>query len=372
MTSKFPVLMVNPRVAFRNIRAMCEKFDRLDIRLRPHFKTHQSLEVGRWCRSAGIQSITVSSVEMASRFLADGWEDVLIALPADPNKVAVINSWPGGRRIHLLVDHPVAVDRVSDLLERRVDMWIKIDTGARRCGLRPEQTVAVKALASRIRRNPRMNLRGLLTHAGHTYGAGSAGEVCRISRESLARMNELRRRTQDPGEPKWEISVGDTPACSICEDFPGVTEVRCGNFVFYDVMQYRLGSCRLEDVAVRLVCPVIGSYPDRNEVVIHGGKVHLSAESAPGEDGSPFFGLVARYRPEEPWSAPLPGVVVRALSQEHGIVDMGKHRAADILPGDLLAILPVHSCLTADLASGMIDLEGNPIDSRMGARERIS
>jgi len=358
-----PTLMVNPRVARRNIRAMVEKFSRLKIRLRPHFKTHQSLEVGRWFKKEGVRAITVSSVDMAARFIADGWRDVMIALPFNPNEVAVINTWPDDLVVHLLVDHVAAVDRVSGLLKRPVEMWLKIDTGARRCGLVPEDIKPIMDLIHRIGRQPHMHLNGLLTHAGHTYAAATPPGIRRCHRDSLGRMAALRKKIRDAGGPELQISVGDTPACSVCDSFPGVNEVRCGNFVFYDVMQYRLGSCRLRDIAVRLVCPVIGSYPERGEVVVHGGKVHLSAESIIGDEGEPFYGLVAAFHATDPWPTPLPRARVRSLSQEHGVVCLGKRRAARFLPGDLLAVLPVHSCLTADLSTRIIDLRGRCLDS---------
>jgi len=363
MTVTRPTLLVNSRVARSNIRRMASKFSRLDVRLRPHFKTHQSLEVGRWFREAGIRSITVSSVDMAARFMEDGWRDILIALPANPAKTPRINAWPGDLTLHLLVDHAVAVERVAARLTRPVEMWIKIDTGARRCGLQPQHAEEIMALVRLIQCQPLMHLRGLLTHAGHTYAAADPAGIRDRHNQSLAEMARLREWIRNAGGGEMEISIGDTPACSVCHDFPGVTEVRCGNFVFYDIMQYRLGSCRLEDVAVRLICPVIGSYPDRNEVVVHGGKVHLSAEGIAGEDGTRFYGLVAEFASTNPWPAPLPGARVRSLSQEHGVIRLGRQKAADFLPGDLLALLPVHSCLTADLATDMIDLDGRRIDA---------
>lgn len=360
-----PTLMVNPQVARRNIRAMMEKFSRLKVRLRPHFKTHQSLEVGRWFKKEGVRAITVSSVEMAARFIADGWRDVLIALPTNPNEIPVINTWPDDLVLHLLVDHVAAVDRAAGLLKRPVEMWLKIDTGARRCGLVPGESKAVMDLIRRIERQPRMRLRGLLTHAGHTYAAGKPSGIRRCHRDSLAQMVAVKKWIRDAGGPELEISIGDTPACSVCNGFLGVSEVRCGNFVFYDIMQYRLGSCRLRDVAVRLICPVIGSYPQRGEVVVHGGKVHLSAENISGDDGKPFYGLVAACHADDPWPAPFPRASVRSLSQEHGVVYLGGKRAARFLPGDLLAVVPVHSCLTADLSTHMIDPRGRLVESTL-------
>ena len=113
------------------------------------------------------------------------------------------------------------------------------------------------------------------------------------------------------------ISVGDTPSCSIIDDLGDADEIRPGNFVYYDLMQYYLGSCSFDDIAVSVACPVAGIYPERDEIVIYGGAVHLSKEYA--DKGGKHFGLIVRYT-EDGWSLPLPGARLISLSQKHGII----------------------------------------------------
>lgn len=140
--------------------------------------------------------------------------------------------------------------------------------------------------------------------------------------------------------------MGDTPSCSLKEDLSDADEIRPGNFVYYDLMQEKLGSCHMQDIAVSVACPVTGIYPERNEIVIYGGAVHLSKEYLE-EDGK-YFGLAVLYD-NEGWSSPLPGTRLVSISQEHGVIRTTPQFLSSIKHGDLLGILPVHSCLTANL-----------------------
>jgi D-serine deaminase-like pyridoxal phosphate-dependent protein len=128
----------------------------------------------------------------------------------------------------------------------------------------------------------------------------------------------------------------------------GFDEIRPGNFVFYDVMQYHIGSCLLDDIAVAVSCPVVSVYRDRNEIIIYGGAVHLSKEFIEADNGFKLFGYVVKFT-KNGWSSPLPGTYVSSLSQEHGTVKMPEKFISKFKPGDVLGILPVHSCLTANL-----------------------
>jgi D-serine deaminase-like pyridoxal phosphate-dependent protein len=162
-----------------------------------------------------------------------------------------------------------------------------------------------------------------------------------------------------------EISVGDTPACSVLDRFGAVDEIRPGNFVFYDWMQMQIGACTADEVGLVVACPVVASYPERNDLILYGGAVHLAKDFLRREDGSLAFGAVVLLG-DDGWSAPIPGAWVRSLSQEHGIV----HAEPEVFSwltervgvGDLLGVLPVHSCLTADLLRHYLTLDGMRID----------
>ena len=134
-------------------------------------------------------------------------------------------------------------------------------------------------------------------------------------------------------------------------------------------MQWRLGVCGPEDLGVAVACPVIGVYPRRGEVVVHGGAVHLSKDSLAGPGGTPLFGQLV-VATADGFGAPVPGTWVSSLSQEHGVIGaepaVFEKLLAHLVPGELLLILPVHSCLTADLYDSYLTMEGRRIERRRG------
>jgi len=173
-------------------------------------------------------------------------------------------------------------------------------------------------------------------------------------------MNQAKKTLTSAGYEPIEISIGDTPGCSLITDFTGVDEIRPGNFVFYDVTQFCLGVCELEQIAVALACPVVAKYPDRNEVVVYGGAIHLSKEFIEEKTGSKIYGYVVQPGDNE-WGALVNQTYVSALSQEHGIVKTNQEFIDKIKVGDFLLILPVHSCLTVNLMKYFYTMDGEVI-----------
>ena len=334
-----------------NIRTIAEKCKRQHILLKPHFKTHQSEDVGLLFREAGVQAITVSSVSMAAYFADRGWKDITVAFPLNRLEIDDINRLLGKANLQLLVEAEESVRFLENNLESEVDIWIKVDTGYHRSGVAVEESQEILSLARAIHDSPKLRFKGLLTHAGHSYHVKGKQALEGVFNDTKEKMTALRGMVLDSGIPQVDISIGDTPTCSVVDDFSGVDEVRCGNFVYYDLMQYFVGSCKLEHIAAALACPVVGVYPNRGEFVLYGGAVHLSKDFCVDDDGSKIFGYVCRLT-ENGWERPLSGAYVRSLSQEHGIVKAPPQVLEQVHRGDLLAVLPVHSCLTANLMKG--------------------
>jgi D-serine deaminase-like pyridoxal phosphate-dependent protein len=349
-----PTLLLDEAAARRNIQRMTQKAH--PVRFRPHFKTHQSAEIGEWFRAAGVSAITVSSVDMALYFAGHGWEDITIAFPANLRQAQAINALAQRVRLGLLLESVEAAQELARQVRAQVDIWLKVDAGAGRTGLSWEHPAPAARVAQEVRGTPNFRLRGLLTHAGHTYGAQGAEEICRRYTQSVARLQSLRGQLAEQGFEGLEISVGDTPASSVCPDLGAVDEIRPGNFVFYDAQQMYAGVCGWQDVAVALACPVVALHPERNEAVIYGGAVHLSKDYV-NEADRRIYGYVCQAEGER-WSAPLQGAWVDRLSQEHGILHLAPEDLQRVRVGDLLFILPAHSCLTVTLMKRYLTLSG--------------
>jgi D-serine deaminase-like pyridoxal phosphate-dependent protein len=218
-----------------------------------------------------------------------------------------------------------------------------------------------------------LSLQGLLTHAGNTYAARTPDAVRAIHAETTTRLQRLRNWLMEYGFLGLEISIGDTPACSMLPEWGDIDEARPGNFVFYDLTQMEIGACTAADVGFVVACPVVAVYPERQEIVLYGGAVHLSKEMLPRPDGSPGYGAVVRLA-EEGWSEPVSGAWLRSLSQEHGVVRATPAAwgagLGEVHVGELLGVLPVHSCLTADLlkeyrlvAGSRVKMMGAPLEA---------
>ncbi|MDZ7386598.1 MAG: alanine racemase, partial [candidate division KSB1 bacterium] len=339
-----PTLLLDEARARRNIERMAAKAQRSGVRFRPHFKTHQSRQVGRWFRDYGVETITVSSVDMAWYFARDGWRDITIAFPVNLRQLREIDRL--ARKVHLglLVESTKSVWVLREQLKGTVDVWLKIDVGYGRTGIAWDDASRLTTLAEEVERSKNLRLRGLLTHAGHSYGASGPKEIVDIYQESVARLNSARQRLHAVGFTELELSVGDTPTCSAVDNFGAVNEIRPGNFVFYDATQLHLGSCSEHDIAIAVACPVVARHEERNELVLYGGAVHLSKDAL-NDGGRTVYGLVA-LPADNGWGPLVPNAYVARISQEHGIVRAEAHFARKVQPGDVLMVIPVHACLT--------------------------
>jgi D-serine deaminase-like pyridoxal phosphate-dependent protein len=355
-----PTLLMDEMQAVENINFMVSKCRVQGKQFRPHFKTHQSAEIGNWYRKAGVKTITVSSVSMARYFTKNGWKDITIAFPVNWREINEINALADHNHLELLVESSETVEFLQNNLRLLTEVWIKIDVGAHRTGLNWQNKAEIIFLVNKILQCDKLILRGFLTHDGRTYHAKSAKEIKSLYKDSIDRLNEVSKWFQESRKSAFGISVGDTPGCWLSDDLGNVDEIRPGNFIFFDVWQYLLGVCKPEQIAVTVVCPVVAKHEERQEVVIYGGAIHLSKEYILTK-GVPIYGLAA-FPEGEKWGFPDMDCYVSSLSQEHGIVKLNERALRRIQVGDLLFILPVHSCLTADAIGSYLTLDGRRIE----------
>jgi len=328
--------------------------------LRPHFKTHQSAEIGEWFRIRGVDAITVSSVDMAEYFVDNGWGDITIAFPVNPRQLRRLNKLAERAQISVLVESAEIVQLIDDELSEKVHVWLKIDAGYHRTGIPWDDFNCVERTAFAVIQSDHLLLQGILTHSGHTYHTRSAEDIEAIYIQVLDRMKQVRHRL-DLNNINVSISVGDTPGCSIVEDLGEVDEIRPGNFVFFDLSQLVFGSCQVEDIAVAVACPVVSIHPDRNQIIVYGGAIHLSKELLPGAKSKDVYGKIVSAGLEG-WTTIDEGNEIISLSQEHGIVQATDGLIGRTKVGDVLLVLPVHSCLTANLLGHYLTLDGQFIE----------
>lgn len=352
MEIKRPTLLIDTEKCKYNILKMVQKAERNNVEFRPHFKTHQSHEIASWFREVGVSKITVSSVKMAQYFAADGWKDMTIAFPLNILELSEINELAEMINLNVLIESKRVLRFVEENLQSEVGVFIKIDAGYHRTGILIEQYDEISELISCFRLNGKCKFKGFLVHNGHTYKANSTAEIKNIHFEALTKLKALKEKyTQE--YPNLILSLGDTPSMSVLSDFDGIDEIRPGNFVFYDLMQSQLGTCEEEDISVVIACPVVVIHKGRNQIVIYGGGVHFSKESVLINNQIVFGKLV--FFENNKWTIPVKSYYLTSLSQEHGIIQMDEQLINKIAVGDLIGVLPIHSCLTADMHSFYIN-----------------
>lgn len=352
-----PTILVDAERAQRNIARMAAKAVESGVRFRPHFKTHKSADVGEWFRDAGVEAIAVSSADMAGYFADHGWRDITIAFPVNLLELERLSQLARRVELGLLVETAQAAQGLAEGLRGHACVWIDIDTGYGRDGVPAGAHERVAEVAARVRAARNLTLAGLLTHAGHSYHAPTRQAIADVYRDTVAHLRALRERLAVMGFHDLEISVGDTPTCSVLDRFPGVDEVRPGGFVFYDLRQLQIGSCREDDIAVAVALPVVAKYEDRGELLVYGGAAHLSRDYQERPDGSPTYGAVACWAVRG-WGEIVPNAYVASLSQEHGLVKGDAEFMARVQVGDVLPVIPVHSCLLAYHIREYVTLDG--------------
>ncbi len=336
-----PAFVVDRATVARNCESMRDKARASGVAFRPHVKTHKTVEIGRMQHGGFPGPITVSTLAEAEAFAADGARDITYAVPIAPEKLHRVASLAARmERLSVLVDSDRALHAIEEFAEaHRVtfDVFLKVDCGYHRAGVDPGSPDSVR-LALALARSEAIRFQGLLTHAGHSYHARDVEEIRRVAAEEAACLSRFRALLAGEGLADTRRSVGSTPTASVVERFTECDEVRPGNYVFYDAFQATIGSCRLEDVAVSVLTTVVGSYPERNTLIVDAGALALSKDTGPDHVIPRFgYGLVCDLD-----LRPLP-MRIEALSQEHGKIATQAH----VPVGTRLRILPNHSCLTA-------------------------
>jgi D-serine deaminase-like pyridoxal phosphate-dependent protein len=325
------------------------------VAFRPHVKTHQSLAVARWLKEEGVAKITVSSLKMAAYF-AQEWYDITVAFPTNILEIETINTLASKIQLNLCVENVEVLEFLKNHLKAPVGIFLKMDIGYNRTGIAVDRFSLIDQLLSQMDQTPMLQFKGFLGHAGHSYQCRSKEAVEAVHQTSKEKFLILKSHYQEQ-YPMLTLSYGDTPSCSVTEDFTGIDEIRPGNFIFYDLTQNIIGSNELDEIAVAMACPVVAKHPDRNEIVIYGGGVHLSKDRVEDPETGVIFGRIAEKKGSG-WGACIPNMHLKSLSQEHGIVSVPKETMRDYAIGDLLWVLPVHSCMAADLMKEFHTPEG--------------
>lgn len=353
-----PTLLLDEYKCKKNIQNMFSRAQLHQVELRPHFKTHQSLKIGQWFKNVGVNKITVSSLEMATYFASE-WNDITVAFPVNILEIETIKSLAEKIILNVLIESVETTTFLKANLKHKVNFFIKINIGNNRTGIAPSEVNTIKNILELSESSKKLEFKGFLGHAGQTYSCRGKAEVLETHQKSKSMLVCL-KDTFKTRYPDLILSYGDTPSCSLADDFTGIDEIRPGNFVFYDLMQYRIGACEIDQIAVAMTCPIVATHVERNEIVVYGGGIHFSKDRMADENNGIIYGKVVK-REENGWSDLVPETYVKNLSQEHGVISFPDSEIGNYKVGDYLILLPVHSCMTANLMKSYLTTKNKKI-----------
>jgi D-serine deaminase-like pyridoxal phosphate-dependent protein len=343
-----PQIILDEGRMLRNIARLRSRLAPHGVLLRPHLKTVKSVEVARHVLADGTGPATVSTLKEAEVFAEAGIRDILYAVGIAPQKLSrVLALRARGCNLSILLDsreQAKAVAEASRLAGDLIPVLIEIDSDGHRGGLRPDDPEIVEI--GRVLREGGAALRGVLTHAGESYGV--AGEERHAACAELERAAAVAAAEglRAAGLPCPVVSVGSTPTAHSARDLTGVTEVRAGVYVFFDLVMAGIGVCTADDIAVSVLATVIGHQRQRGWILIDAGWMAMSRDrGTAGQSVDQGYGLVCDID-----GGVFADLIVRAASQEHGIVALRPGSTAvlpDLPVGSRVRILPNHACATA-------------------------
>ncbi len=356
-----PAVLVDRDILQANIDRMQALADGSALVLRPHVKTHKSVQIARLQLAAGANGLTVSKVEEALVFIEAGLPSVTLAYPL-VSAVKLDRLLGAARRcgcdLRLIVDSMAGVDLLAARAAEQgaqPGVFIKVDVGLQRCGRKPDDQL-VPALAQALTDAVGLDFRGLLSHAGHAYSAVDGNAAARTAEEERLSMTALASRLRRAGYRVPEVSVGSTPTVLAARRFDGLTEIRPGNYVFMDQTPLRLGLIPPSRIALSVLTTVV-SVNERYAIVDAGAKTLSSDRGAHGTAGIAGYGQALVLKASADMEALL---TVGKLSEEHGFV-LSDGRFLE--PGDRLQIFPNHACPVVNLTRQLHVWNGSTVEA---------
>lgn len=360
-----PAVVVDGDRLERNIRDMAELAANHGKRLRPMFKTHKSLEIAARQAAAGAVGFLAAKLGEAEVLAAAGFTDVTLAYPllgeAKYQRLQALVE-TAGARVTLSFDSREPGQRLGGWLAERghcLPFLVIVEVGLGRLGVTAGRPAA--ELAASLQAEPGLEFVGFASHSGHAYGASSPQALAEIARREAGLMAETVAAARALGLVPKTVAVGSTPTVRYSALLEGITELRPGNYVFNDFTQVALGVVPEEDCALTIRATVL-SRPATDRAVIDAGSKTLSSDLGP--HSSPLikgYGRIIGH----------PGAVIERVSEEVGIVRLPVD--SPLAPGDVITIIPNHSCSVANLHDRLLMVREGRSDGELtvAARGRV-
>ena len=342
-----PAALIDTERMQRNILGMQSRMNGLGVAFRPHVKTTKCLPIAKAQIEAGARGITVSTLKEAEQFFAAGVRDILYAVGmAAPKLRQAAKLISEGCALKIIADSADAASAIATYSSQygvKFEVWIEIDTDSHRSGVKPESDDLLEI--GRILNNAGA-LGGVMTHAGGSYALNTPEALQAMAEQERSRCVRAAQRLREASLPCAVVSIGSTPTALNAQQLDGVTEVRAGVYVFFDLVMRNIGVCSEQDIALSVLTTVIGHQADKGWAIVDAGWMAMSRDRGTQKQALDFgYGQVCDHQGQ-----PLPGYLMDSANQEHGIIarsgEMDSEIARTLPVGTLLRILPNHACAT--------------------------
>jgi D-serine deaminase-like pyridoxal phosphate-dependent protein len=343
-----PAALIDLSRMQRNIARMQARMDALGVRFRPHVKTSKCTPVAQAQLAAGAQGITVSTLKEAAQFHADGIDDILYAVGMAAAKLPqALALRRAGCRLKIITDSLASARAIADFGRAQgetFEVLIEIDTDGHRSGIKPGEAALLEV--GRVLHDGGMRLAGVLTHAGSSYELDTPEALAAMAEQERAGCVQAAERLRAAGLPCAVVSVGSTPTALSAARLDGVTEVRAGVYVFFDLVMHNIGVCAPGDIALSVLATVIGHQAEKGWAILDAGWMAMSRDRGTAKQKHDFgYGQACDLE-----GRVIEGYVLSGANQEHGILSLADGTTADIVErfpiGTRLRILPNHACAT--------------------------
>jgi D-serine deaminase-like pyridoxal phosphate-dependent protein len=341
-----PSLVLDERRMMANIARFQKRVDALGVRARPHMKTAKSIDVARR-QLENLGPATVSTLREAEVLFEAGVKDMIYAVGIDPSKLPrVLALRAAGCDLKIVLDSLEQAETVFEAWKEtkaKIPALIEIDSDGHRSGVSPQDDLLI-AIGRKL--HEAGSLAGVLTHAGESYNVAGAEAHADFAERERSAVVSAAERLRAAGLPCPIVSVGSTPTSHAARHLEGVTEIRAGVYVFFDLVMAGIGVCGTDDIAISVLTSVIGHQRSRGWVLIDAGWMAMSRDRGTASQAADQgYGLVCDID-----GKPIPDLIVSSANQEHGIVSLrpgSKAKMPELPVGTRLRILPNHACATA-------------------------
>ncbi len=338
-----PCLVVDLDRLQRNIITWQSAADAAGARLRPHMKTHKTVEIARMQVAAGAAGVTVAKVAEAELYVDAGFDDLVIAYPVvGEAKWVRIAALAGRARLVVNIESEVAargLSRAASEAGVTIGVHLDVDSGLGRCGLTPGRVGELATLASAL---PGLRLDGVTTYRGLGFPDASAVTPRQAGHEEGELVARLSRELG-----LGEASAGSTPTGRAVVEVDGVSEVRAGTYVFNDLMQLGWGSAGEDDLALSILATVVSTNREGRLTVDAGSKTFSGDAALADEQGR----VVARSVEGD--------VVLDGMTEEHGVGRTSRPLAV----GERLRLYPVHVCTCVNLSDQLFAVRDDQVEA---------